>query len=152
MLAAERGAAANTLAAYARDLAGAEEAIGDLVAADPDLALLLSLSNLNPDTAFLLTDLQNQIQSTASRLVLFIGGNDVRGVYGDIYNGGPSESFVQEFLSDAAEILDRVVSDERDVNPEAIEVLVHRLRKRLAGSQVRIGTLRGLGYVLEHGA
>ena len=34
MLAAERGAAANTLAAYARDLAGAEEAIGDLVAAD----------------------------------------------------------------------------------------------------------------------
>jgi integrase/recombinase XerD len=33
MLAAERGAAANTLAAYARDLAGAEEAIGDLAAA-----------------------------------------------------------------------------------------------------------------------
>jgi integrase/recombinase XerD len=30
MLAAERGAAANTLAAYARDLAGAEELIGDL--------------------------------------------------------------------------------------------------------------------------
>lgn len=34
MLAAERGAAPNTLAAYARDLQGAEEAIGDLVAAD----------------------------------------------------------------------------------------------------------------------
>jgi integrase/recombinase XerD len=34
MLAAERGAAANTLAAYRRDLTGAEEAIGDLVAAD----------------------------------------------------------------------------------------------------------------------
>ncbi|MFM5953493.1 MAG: tyrosine recombinase [Novosphingobium sp.] len=34
MLAAERGAAANTLAAYRRDLDGAEEAIGDLVAAD----------------------------------------------------------------------------------------------------------------------
>ncbi|MFL0671155.1 MAG: tyrosine recombinase [Erythrobacter sp.] len=33
MLAAERGAAANTLAAYARDLAGAEAAIGDLAAA-----------------------------------------------------------------------------------------------------------------------
>jgi integrase/recombinase XerD len=33
MLAAERGAAANTLAAYARDLAGAEDAIGDLAAA-----------------------------------------------------------------------------------------------------------------------
>lgn len=34
MLAAERGAAANTLAAYRRDLEGAEEAIGDLVLAD----------------------------------------------------------------------------------------------------------------------
>jgi integrase/recombinase XerD len=33
MLAAERGAAANTLAAYARDLAGAEDLIGDLAAA-----------------------------------------------------------------------------------------------------------------------
>jgi integrase/recombinase XerD len=41
MLAAERGAAPNTLAAYARDLQGAEEAIGDLVAADgPALASL----------------------------------------------------------------------------------------------------------------
>ena len=34
MLAAERGAAANTLAAYRRDLAGAEKLIGDLVRAD----------------------------------------------------------------------------------------------------------------------
>ncbi|MBO0750372.1 MAG: site-specific integrase, partial [Porphyrobacter sp.] len=33
MLAAERGAAANTLAAYRRDLEGAEELLGDLVAA-----------------------------------------------------------------------------------------------------------------------
>lgn len=48
------------------------------------------------------------------------------------------------------EILDRVFSDEQDVNPETIEVLVHRLRKRLQGSAVYITTLRGLGYVLEH--
>lgn len=34
MLAAERGAAANTMAAYRRDLEGAQDAIGDLVAAD----------------------------------------------------------------------------------------------------------------------
>lgn len=50
------------------------------------------------------------------------------------------------------EILDRVFSDEQDVSPEAVEVLVHRLRKRLAGSPVHITTLRGLGYVLECGA
>lgn len=47
------------------------------------------------------------------------------------------------------EILERVFSDEQDVHPQAIEVLVHRLRKRLAHSPVRINTLRGLGYVLE---
>lgn len=47
------------------------------------------------------------------------------------------------------EILDRVFSDEQDVNPEAIEVLVHRLRKRLDASLVHITTMRGLGYVLE---
>lgn len=49
MLAAERGAAANTLAAYARDLAGAEEAIGDLVAAD--CAALASLGGAWADLA-----------------------------------------------------------------------------------------------------
>lgn len=47
------------------------------------------------------------------------------------------------------EILERVVSDDADVSPEAVEVLVHRVRKRLADSSVRIATVRGLGYVLE---
>jgi two-component system response regulator TctD len=49
------------------------------------------------------------------------------------------------------EIVERVFSDEQDVHPEAIEVLVHRLRKRLESSPVRITTLRGLGYLLESG-
>lgn len=47
------------------------------------------------------------------------------------------------------DILDKVFSDDTDVHPEAIEVLVHRLRKRLAGSGTQIVTMRGLGYVLE---
>lgn len=47
------------------------------------------------------------------------------------------------------EILDRVFSDEQDVHPEVVEVLVHRLRKRLHDSSVSIRTVRGLGYVLE---
>lgn len=42
MLAAERGAAINTLAAYRRDFAGAEEAIGDLAAADRDAVASLA--------------------------------------------------------------------------------------------------------------
>ena len=42
MLAAERGAAANTLAAYRRDLEGAEAAIGELAAAEPAALARLS--------------------------------------------------------------------------------------------------------------
>ncbi len=47
------------------------------------------------------------------------------------------------------DLLERLFDDEIDVHPEAVEVLVHRLRKRLEASGVRITTLRGLGYVLE---
>lgn len=36
-----------------------------------------------------------------------------------------------------------------EVNPEAIEVYISRLRKKLDGSLCCITTLRGLGYLLE---
>lgn len=47
------------------------------------------------------------------------------------------------------DIMDKVFSGDTDVHPEAIEVLVHRIRKRLVGSGAQIVTMRGLGYVLE---
>src|SRR5690606_21741306 len=47
------------------------------------------------------------------------------------------------------QILERISPDDAMVNLEAIEVLVHRLRKKLAGTGVRIVTLRGMGYCLE---
>lgn len=47
------------------------------------------------------------------------------------------------------QILDRVFSEDDDILEGAVEVLVHRVRKRLEGCGVRIVTLRGLGYVLE---
>jgi two-component system response regulator TctD len=47
------------------------------------------------------------------------------------------------------QIIDRVFSDRDDVMLEAVEVVIHRLRKRLDDKGVRIVTLRGLGYVLE---
>ncbi|MFM2276018.1 MAG: hypothetical protein RL211_1890 [Pseudomonadota bacterium] len=50
------------------------------------------------------------------------------------------------------QVMDRVFSDEEDVQPSVIDVLVHRLRKRLDQSGVRIQTYRGLGYVLELGS
>lgn len=47
------------------------------------------------------------------------------------------------------EIVERVFSDDEDVHPEVVEVLVHRLRKRLQGRPVAIRTVRGFGYALE---
>jgi len=46
-------------------------------------------------------------------------------------------------------ILGRIVPDDSDINLEAIEVLIHRLRKKLATTSVQIVTLRGIGYSLE---
>ena len=36
-----------------------------------------------------------------------------------------------------------------DASPDAIEIYIHRLRKKLEGQPVRIVTFRGLGYLLE---
>ena len=47
-------------------------------------------------------------------------------------------------------ILDRLTErDDETINVEAIEVIIHRLRKKLQGSDVQISTLRGIGYCLE---
>ena len=36
-----------------------------------------------------------------------------------------------------------------DISPDAIEIYVHRLRKKLESTDVTIVTLRGLGYLLK---
>lgn len=47
-------------------------------------------------------------------------------------------------------ILERLSNQEGDdINLEAIEVIVHRLRKKLQNTDVQITTLRGIGYCLE---
>ncbi|WP_019341900.1 response regulator [Stutzerimonas stutzeri] len=38
---------------------------------------------------------------------------------------------------------------DEDASADAIEIYIHRLRKKLEGSAVRIVTFRGLGYLLE---
>jgi two-component system response regulator TctD len=45
-------------------------------------------------------------------------------------------------------LFNQVFALDDDVNPEAIEVYVSRLRRKLAGSDLAINTLRGLGYLL----
>jgi two-component system response regulator TctD len=46
-------------------------------------------------------------------------------------------------------LLAQVFADEPDVQPDAIEVVAYRLRKKLAATGARIVTLRGLGYLLK---
>lgn len=48
------------------------------------------------------------------------------------------------------DLFDKIFDDDLDAMPEAVEVLIYRVRKRLEGSPVQIVTLRGLGYLLEH--
>lgn len=47
------------------------------------------------------------------------------------------------------QLFNKVFEHESDASPDAIEVVLHRLRKKLAGSDVHIVTVRGLGYMLE---
>jgi two-component system OmpR family response regulator len=76
-------------------------------------------------------------------------------------NGEPLElsarevSLLEIFLSRAGRLVskDQLVSHlcewGEEVSPNAIEVYVHRLRKKLEPGGVRIVTVRGLGYSLE---
>ncbi len=36
-----------------------------------------------------------------------------------------------------------------EADPSAVEIYVHRVRKKLEGASVQIATLRGLGYMLR---
>lgn len=50
------------------------------------------------------------------------------------------------------QLLERVFPGDSEVQPEAVEVVAYRLRKKLAGSDAQLVTLRGLGYLLKERA
>ena len=62
----------------------------------------------------------------------------------ELFLNAPGQIFSKSKLAD------RLFSYDEDVSENAIEVYIGRLRKHLSASQVRITTLRGLGYRLEH--
>ncbi|MCM3563753.1 MAG: response regulator transcription factor [Hydrogenophaga sp.] len=49
-------------------------------------------------------------------------------------------------------LFELVFPGERDVQPEAIEVVAYRLRKKIAHTGAQLVTLRGLGYLLKAGS
>ena len=46
-------------------------------------------------------------------------------------------------------LFEKIFSFDDEARTEAIEIYVHRLRKKLEGSGAFVSTLRGLGYVLS---
>lgn len=46
-------------------------------------------------------------------------------------------------------LAENVFGFDDEANPNAVEIYVHRVRRKLEGSGVAIATLRGLGYVLK---
>ncbi|HZY19473.1 MAG TPA: response regulator transcription factor [Ramlibacter sp.] len=46
-------------------------------------------------------------------------------------------------------LFELVFPGEQDVHPEAVEVVVYRLRKKLQGTAATLMTLRGLGYLIK---
>jgi DNA-binding response OmpR family regulator len=54
----------------------------------------------------------------------------------------PNQVFTRE------QILDRVWGFDKEVNENNIEIYVHNLRKKIADTQVKIDTIRGVGYTL----
>ncbi|HEY0201966.1 MAG TPA: response regulator [Burkholderiaceae bacterium] len=51
-----------------------------------------------------------------------------------------------------SQLYGKVFPLDSSAGPDAIEQVLHRLRRKLAGGDVRIVTVRGLGYLLEHAA
>ena len=63
----------------------------------------------------------------------------------EVFFASPGQIFSKSHL------MDRLFSFSDDVSENAIEVYVGRLRKKLEGSDVRIETVRGLGYRMVSG-
>ncbi len=55
----------------------------------------------------------------------------------------PGQAVAKERLTEI------VFADDLDVQPDAVEVVAYRLRKRLPADSARLVTLRGLGYLLK---
>jgi two-component system OmpR family response regulator len=47
------------------------------------------------------------------------------------------------------QVLESLCNWESEIGDNAIEVYIHRLRKKIAPANVQIRTIRGLGYLLE---
>ncbi|QND50488.1 response regulator (plasmid) [Phyllobacterium sp. 628] len=90
--------------------------------------------------------------------LLFDGRTRQFSLAGSVLSLTPREHAVLEYLMvkagttvSKATLSESVFGFNDLADPSAIEIYVHRVRKKLEGSSVKIATLRGLGYLLRHG-
>lgn len=50
------------------------------------------------------------------------------------------------------QLMQRLSDFDQDMSANALDILIHRLRKKLDGSSLSVRTLRGFGYLLENAA
>lgn len=100
-----------------RSFVSGEATILEILAENPEYeALLTALENSDfEESDFAVADLVTQIQSDAERVVLFIGGNDINGIYGTIYDGGDPGTFVADFIDDATFLIDWIQGHNPDI-------------------------------------
>ena len=69
-----------------------------------------------------------------------------------IHETGVLEVLLRRFgrVVSKEQIVEQLYSYDRDVSQNAIEVYMHRLRKKIAGAGVAVRTLYGRGYVLDY--
>lgn len=104
-------------ASQLREFVSGSRTFLEIIGSDPDfaaLALALELSGFDESLQFNVNDLQNQIENVAERFTFFVGGNDMRGVYGSLYNGtltpAQTESFISGFVADSQAVVDQVLA------------------------------------------
>ncbi|MCU0796373.1 MAG: hypothetical protein MUF31_10600 [Akkermansiaceae bacterium] len=110
------GATANQL----RNFVEGAATFSEILAEDPTFSSLLSSTGLTDDD-FDVTDLEQQITSEAARFVYFVGGNDVRSVYQQVYLGtSDGQAFMDAYMADATATIDKI----QTWNPDLPGVIV----------------------------
>lgn len=85
---------------------------------------------------------------TVSRTVTLDG----RTVALSVHELGVAEFLMRRFgrVVSKEQIVEQIYSYDREVTPNAIEVYIHRLRKKIDGSGLSVRTLYGQGYLLDY--